>query len=178
MQPTQQNTIRRQDRWGCCPYCDLRQGWAVKVVVSPIWPHSISCPRCHQKWRDRDEFNAEAKRIIADFMLEKWDTLPDNDVTPEDRKWNGLMDDIIAERMENLRKNNWSPYEHEEDKPVQIIVPDWKGDEPDQGSVHPAPCEPGQVRVGGGRDGRGDGGGPHRGAAGSDAPDAGSDSGA
>jgi Zn-finger nucleic acid-binding protein len=130
----------------------------VKVEVSPIWPHPISCPRCHQVWRDKDEFNAEAKRIIAEYMVEKWDTDADNDVTPEDRAWQSQMDDIVGERMEGLKKQNWSPYEREEDKPIRIIVPDWGGGRTDKGSIDTTSGDSGTVRVDRGG-GSGSGGG-------------------
>ena len=157
--PEPENRLRKGGMWGCCYLCDLRQGWKVKVERSALWPHPISCPRCHQTWRDVAEFNAAAKDAVTQYMAHNWDTLPDNDVTPEDREWQRKMDDILDQRMRTLKKQNWSPYEHEEDKPQSIIVPDWKGDADDKGSVPATPSGQEEVRVDRGGNGSG-GSGP------------------
>lgn len=105
---------------GCCPYCHQRTKgtWRVRVEISPLWPHRITCPQCHQAWDSIAHFNQDAKRIVVKVLKEAPDRIEEMNATPEQQEWDTLMDDAIGTRKEKqdwqsikMRGRPWSPYD-------------------------------------------------------------------
>ena len=105
---------------GCCPYCHQRTKgtWKVRVEVSPLWPHRVTCPQCHQAWDSIAHFNQDAKRIVVRVLKDSPDRIEEMNATPEQREWDTFMDDAIGTRKEKqdwqsikVRGRPWSPYD-------------------------------------------------------------------
>lgn len=123
----QEPEVAVKDVWGVCFYCHLRQGWKVAIERSPIWPHTLVCPRCGSRWRNAAEFNADAKSTVMQVLRESPDKIDEMNKTDEDREWATTMDDAIGERkdrqnFESLKRTGkpWEPYYNDECKPRYI----------------------------------------------------------
>jgi len=116
----ERNAVIR-DVAGCCPYCHQRTKgtWKIPVELSVLWPQTVSCPQCHQKWDSIAHFNQDAKRITLAVMRESPERIAMLNETAEDRDWASFMDDSIElhkdrQNWETRRRTgkDWEPWLH------------------------------------------------------------------